>query len=155
MFNRLLRVSDTVCTPAIVANWDKKQNCPKGLVIDAPLGYDSCMLLPLWIENNKRKSRELAAHVGWPTSMVSKVKLGRKQVPADKCPAIEEFTERAVTCEEMRPDVKWHVLRGAKLLPGSAIPMNAPPADQAREVVIHPEARCASNDSADVQPGRA
>ena len=113
------------------------------------------MFLPLWIEKNKLRARELAAHVGWPTSMVSKVKLGRKQVPADKCPAIEEFTGGAVTCEEMRPDVKWHVLRGARPLPGGARAANAPASDGAVEVLMHPEACAASNDSADFQPGRA
>ena len=104
------------------------------------------MFLPLWIEKNKLRARELAAHVGWPTSMVSKVKLGRKQVPADKCPAIEEFTGGAVTCEEMRPDVKWHVLRNSARPIGGAEPFAEV------QMIAAPDA---VNDSADVQPGRA
>jgi DNA-binding transcriptional regulator YdaS (Cro superfamily) len=44
-----------------------------------------------------------------------------RQVPAEKCPAIERATrekaaelnrpELVVTCEQLRPDVPWHVLR--------------------------------------------
>lgn len=37
------------------------------------------------------------------------LKSGR--VPAEHCPAIEDGTERQVRCEDLRPDVKWHVLR--------------------------------------------
>jgi DNA-binding transcriptional regulator YdaS (Cro superfamily) len=33
---------------------------------------------------------------------------GRRQVPADRCPSIERASAGAVTCEEMRPDVRWH-----------------------------------------------
>lgn len=36
---------------------------------------------------------------------------GSRQVPAERCPAIERFTEGAVRCEELRPDVDWAVLR--------------------------------------------
>lgn len=35
-------------------------------------------------------------------------------VPAEQCPAIERFTRQAgspVTCEELRPDIDWGVLR--------------------------------------------
>lgn len=36
---------------------------------------------------------------------------GERRVPADKCPLIERVTGGAVTCEELRPDVAWDVLR--------------------------------------------
>lgn len=36
--------------------------------------------------------------------------LRRGNVPAEHCPAIEAAT--GVPCEELRPDVAWHVLRG-------------------------------------------
>lgn len=36
---------------------------------------------------------------------------GRRKVPADLCPRIEAVTGGAVTCEELRPDVLWGVLR--------------------------------------------
>jgi len=35
----------------------------------------------------------------------------RGNVPADRCPAIELATAGAVTCEELRPDIPWSVLR--------------------------------------------
>lgn len=36
-------------------------------------------------------------------------------VPAERCPEIEQYTREigsVVTCEELRPDVNWGVLRG-------------------------------------------
>ncbi len=38
------------------------------------------------------------------------LKTGR--VPAEHCPAIEQATGGLVTCEELRPDVLWSVIRG-------------------------------------------
>lgn len=37
----------------------------------------------------------------------------RTQVPAERCPDIEAATGGAVTCEELRPDVNWAVVRSA------------------------------------------
>ena len=37
----------------------------------------------------------------------------RTQVPAERCPAIEQATGGLVRCEDLRPDVAWHVVRGA------------------------------------------
>jgi DNA-binding transcriptional regulator YdaS (Cro superfamily) len=33
---------------------------------------------------------------------------GLRQFPADKCPAMEQGVAGRVTCEQMRPDVRWH-----------------------------------------------
>lgn len=33
------------------------------------------------------------------------------RVPAERCIAIEELTNGAVRCEDLRPDVNWGVLR--------------------------------------------
>jgi DNA-binding transcriptional regulator YdaS (Cro superfamily) len=38
----------------------------------------------------------------------------RGNVPADYCPSIERVTKGAVTCEQLRPDVDWAVLRGTQ-----------------------------------------
>lgn len=38
----------------------------------------------------------------------------RGNVPASFCPAIERATKKAVTCEDLRPDVDWAYLRGTK-----------------------------------------
>jgi DNA-binding transcriptional regulator YdaS (Cro superfamily) len=40
--------------------------------------------------------------------------LRMQSVPADRCPDIEYATAGKVTCEELRPDVKWWVLRGTE-----------------------------------------
>jgi len=37
--------------------------------------------------------------------------LKRASIPAEHCPAIERATQRAVRCEELRPDVGWAYLR--------------------------------------------
>ena len=34
-----------------------------------------------------------------------------RPVPAHRCPLIEEASNRAALCEELRPDIKWSVLR--------------------------------------------
>lgn len=49
--------------------------------------------------------------------------LNRGRVPAEHCPAIERETRARgspVTCEELRPDVDWSVLRGAGPIPSSS-----------------------------------
>lgn len=38
----------------------------------------------------------------------------RSGVPAERCPDIEALTGGKVTCEELRPDVNWGVLRKSK-----------------------------------------
>ncbi len=43
--------------------------------------------------------------------MVSQWASGVKAVPAERCPEIERATGGAVTCEELRPDIAWDVLR--------------------------------------------
>lgn len=37
--------------------------------------------------------------------------IDRRNIPADYCPDIERVTKGAVTCEELRPDINWAVLR--------------------------------------------
>lgn len=36
------------------------------------------------------------------------------RVPAEYCPDIERITNGLVTCEELRPDINWSVLRNKK-----------------------------------------
>jgi DNA-binding transcriptional regulator YdaS (Cro superfamily) len=38
---------------------------------------------------------------------------GRRQVPAERCPSIERATDGAVTCEELRPDLRWQRMADA------------------------------------------
>lgn len=42
-----------------------------------------------------------------------------RDFPAEHCPAIERATGGKVTCEQLRPDVDWAVLRG---LPSASLP---------------------------------
>jgi hypothetical protein len=45
------------------------------------------------------------------TSDVSNWSNGIRPVPAERCPVIEQATNGLVTCEELRPDIPWGVLR--------------------------------------------
>lgn len=50
-----------------------------------------------------------ALEVRQPT--VSEWLRGERQVPPRQCPKIERLTDGAVTCEMLRPDMEWAVLR--------------------------------------------
>lgn len=54
---------------------------------------------------------KLARQLGVPRVLVSQWSTGVRQVPAERCPAIERVTAGHVRCEDMRPDVEWSVLR--------------------------------------------
>lgn len=56
----------------------------------------------------------LAKIVGVPAVLITQWKLGKRQVPAERCPVIERATSGAVTCEQLRPDVDWAYLRGTR-----------------------------------------
>lgn len=54
----------------------------------------------------------------------------RNRVPAEYCPAIEALTTARgarVTCEELRPDVAWHVVRGEAGAVSPPRPLTLPP----------------------------
>lgn len=53
----------------------------------------------------------LASAIGKSPQFVSQLVQGSRPVPAEHCPAIERATNRAVRCEELRPDVDWGYLR--------------------------------------------
>jgi DNA-binding transcriptional regulator YdaS (Cro superfamily) len=52
----------------------------------------------------------MAVELGASVQAIYKWRDGSRRVPAELCPAIEERSD--VACELLRPDVKWHVLRG-------------------------------------------
>ncbi|NBW08298.1 MAG: Cro/Cl family transcriptional regulator [Caulobacteraceae bacterium] len=57
---------------------------------------------------------ELARRIGVSKGALNQWKDDGRRIPAEYCPAIERETRaagEAVTCEEMRPDVAWDVLR--------------------------------------------
>ena len=37
----------------------------------------------------------------------------KRKTPISRCPEIERITDGKVTCEELRPDVNWKVLRNS------------------------------------------
>ena len=56
-------------------------------------------------------AQQLAQTVGVSPVIISQWKTGERQVPAERCPAIERATGGAVRCEDLRPDVDWAYLR--------------------------------------------
>jgi len=56
----------------------------------------------------------LARAVGVPPAFVFQWLNNKRPVPVSRCPAIEQATNGAVTCEELRPDFDWQYLRNSK-----------------------------------------
>lgn len=54
---------------------------------------------------------KLASRIGVTAQRLSNWQ--ERGVPAERCPDIENATNGAVRCEDLRPDVAWHVLREA------------------------------------------
>ena len=57
-----------------------------------------------WLSETRGRTKALAMHLRVPSSMVSKMARGEKQIPLDHCPYIEAFTGGEVPCELQRPD---------------------------------------------------
>lgn len=53
----------------------------------------------------------LASQLGISPPTVHQWASGKRPIPALRCPQIEQITKRVVTCEDLRPDVRWDVLR--------------------------------------------
>jgi DNA-binding transcriptional regulator YdaS (Cro superfamily) len=68
------------------------------------------MTLAKFLET-RGSTKALAQRLGVPSALVSQWSTGARQVPAERCPAIERATRGEVMCEELRPDVDWAVLR--------------------------------------------
>jgi len=64
--------------------------------------------------DSRGDNKELARAVGVSQVNVSLWKTGARQVPAERCPAIERATNGAVRCEDLRPDVDWGFLRATE-----------------------------------------
>lgn len=73
------------------------------------------MQLSEWISAERGRAALLAEGLGLanPSNpvLVYQWANGSRQVPAERCPAIERLTEGAVRCETLRGDVDWAVLR--------------------------------------------
>lgn len=69
-----------------------------------------------YVSKQRGLRSSLARTLGVPFILVSQWALGKRQVPAERCPSIEEATNGMVTCEELRPDINWSILRRSKSL---------------------------------------
>ena len=72
------------------------------------------MELKAYIDQERGKASRLASSIRVNSVLISQWASGVRQVPAERCPSIERATNGAVTCEELRPDVDWAVLRVKK-----------------------------------------
>lgn len=62
------------------------------------------MLLKDWLGEERGRAIRLARRLDVPASFITKMATGEKPVPLEHCPAIQEFSGDAVTCEDLRPD---------------------------------------------------
>lgn len=69
------------------------------------------MLLFDYLSRSHGEQARLARAIGVQQILVSQWSLNKRRVPAEHCPNIEQATNGHVTCEELRPDVNWSVLR--------------------------------------------
>lgn len=78
------------------------------------------MKLIEYVSKERGSRARLAGEINIPAILISQWSLGRRQIPAERCPDIERATGGAVTCEELRPDVDWSVLRNSQREPAHA-----------------------------------
>ena len=69
------------------------------------------MDLRTYFDQTGTRQADLARQLGVVTVVVNQWTSGVRQVPAERCPAIERATNGQVRCEDLRPDVDWSVLR--------------------------------------------
>lgn len=56
-----------------------------------------------WVESERGRAMAVARTIDVPPSFVSKMVSGEKSIPAEHCKAIEQMSDGAVSCQEMRP----------------------------------------------------
>jgi len=70
---------------------------------------NAAVKLSTWTAQQRGRAAAIARHLKVTPPVVSDWCSGKKSVAAEQCPLIEELT--GITCEELRPDVRWDVLR--------------------------------------------
>jgi len=65
------------------------------------------MELKLYVAERGAQSK-LAARIEAQPQLVWQWANGVKPVPAERCTLVEQATEGACSCEELRPDLRWH-----------------------------------------------
>lgn len=76
----------------------------------------AAMTLADFLSRERGRQAALAKAIGAHAPDVSRWAKGERVVPAEYCPAIERASLRLVTCEELRPDVDWEVIRNPNAL---------------------------------------
>jgi transcriptional regulator with XRE-family HTH domain len=99
------------------------------------------MNLAEYLRQDGRSQTALAKALGVTQGAVWQWANGRRPIPADRCPAIERATAGAVTCEELRPDVDWSVLRAPPLDPATRYEKTGRSGDGAADEPGTPPAR--------------
>ena len=56
----------------------------------------------------------ISKNIGVPVSVIYMWAHGKRNVPIKHCVSIEQETNGAVTCEELRPDFDWAYLRNSR-----------------------------------------
>lgn len=65
-------------------------------------------------------AKEIITKLGGPTIVAASLGItsqaislwaSKNKIPAERCPELELLSQGTIKCEEMRPDVKWWVLR--------------------------------------------
>ena len=102
------------------------------------------------IEHAGNASR-LAAALGVTPQAIFFWRDAKRQIPADKCLAIEQATNGSVRCEELRPDVNWAYLRGTAPLADTA---TSPAQESAETVAACETAPAAAVEVARVPPAK-
>ncbi len=68
------------------------------------MGSNLRMLLSTYLGLNRGAAASLARKIGVRQSQITKWLKGARPVPLEHSPYIEQFTDGAVTCEQLRPD---------------------------------------------------
>lgn len=71
------------------------------------------MNLTNYLIKHKQSQAEFAKRIGVTTPELNRWIKGHRRIPERVCIAIEDVTKGCVKCEELRPDVRWKVLRSA------------------------------------------
>ncbi len=61
-----------------------------------------------YLKAERGAGARLALAVGLSQPFIWQCVSGARKLPPDRCPDIERATEAAVTCAELRPDIRWY-----------------------------------------------
>lgn len=88
------------------------------------LASSKAILYHARMDNLNRPFLEACKHIGGVSAMAAALGISRsavwqwvhahgdRRVPVERCMQIERLT--GIPCEQLRPDIEWHVLRGTE-----------------------------------------